>query len=321
MKNFGLLVGLLAVMMLTIRIGVLNTNRLVSDLVSNKERKSMSEVAALSDDLRSNAKRDLYKNQMGYQLSDSDLFLPNPLEKTDIQAKVLGTYDLTFEEPLFLVTDRGNACLTLPLPNTQWAYNPNMVGWDGTKLTLPQESTDEYYLYILNIWEGNTERLDNLYSLDYYTKIPEGKEYTPNLEGGVGILLQVKDRTVASYFILNQKLESYQSILAYDLTGKEVFRLSKNALSRYLPIPASTEMDMVTGHYIKLNFDWMDKVELDLNGHTLTRIDSPIWNGEVSYNQEDLEIKLSGEQDSYVELEIYGTDTFRIKVNYNVYMK
>lgn len=319
MPRTGVVLGMIAVMMLVVRIGIVNSNRLISDLNTHQERQQISKDYEPIREVRDRARLDMYRDLEGYTASDGLYHIHNNKERVETETEIDHVFVDT-EDTLYIQTSDGRAKLTNPLPDIQWKYDESIVDWDGSTLKL-LDGNSEYLMYILTIYEDNTERLENIYNLDYYTKIPEGSSYSPDLEGGVGILVKTKNNAVTSYVILNSEIEEFEGLVAYNLEGKRVLQIAKNSLSRYLQIPYTIMFDLITGHYVEVNLDYINRFEFEAQDHILVSVETPIWEGELDHDEYQLEVDLSGEKDNNLVFEIYGTDIYSIKVFHEMLLK
>ena len=229
----------------------------------------------------------------------------------------------TVYEPLLFNTDLGLNFIG-QLPYSDWRYEPNMVEWDGTKITFPTHEEGgniTYKIYSIDYVPGNTERLEAVYNLDYYTELPiDINEYEPGLNGNVGILIKMKNSAVVSYTILNTDIENYSFLEVYNLSGKEIMRVEKGLLSKMLLIPGTTQMEMTEGHYISFNLENMQSLEIETPGHYYTRIVAGPLVEEVDYVQDKTEVLLDGGINS-IRLEVYGTENIKLKLLYTMKIK
>lgn len=304
-----MLAGFVLVLTLTIRISVITTNRLISDVDHYETRKEYSKKAEQQNEVRVKAKQDLYRKDEGYWDSEEKIHIESNKEEVDAISKIIGKGVMQFSEPLFLSTNKGQMALTQPLPSIKWRYNKKLGNWNGSTLTLPEEEGVEYKTFYLT-----PDLLDSLYKIDYYEPIAPGTDVPFNLNEMVGILIKLKNSSVVEYNILNSEVKEWQTLTAQDLNGDIVFRYQENALTEYLPIPGTTELAETKGHIIQFKWKDMEEIDIKSTGHSLIRVSIGSYKQELDYNQSSQTIHLKdlGE----VELQVFGTDLFDLELSY-----
>ena len=318
----GTILGIfIFIMIVTTRIGVMSSNKLYGDLSTFDTQKEYYESYKKIDQVKTLAKNDLYKNPEGYVSTDETVYIQNPMEKVICQLR-FEDFLLEFDEPLFVVTDTG-AYLTKPFPNFQWKFDDSIIkNWDGKFLELKEEGGVKYYINMFSVEEHDVEALSSIYDLSHYDEIVDLPMSEIELADKVGILIKTQNNAVVSYAILQtESKNNYTNLIAYDFQGNKVLEIYRDSVSRYMLLPGGEIESEVTGHKIRLAFDYMEAVSVQMNEPYFTLVDSSVWQGEMNHNEDSLNLNFDGSRNNYLELEIYGTDNISLTLGYQKFIK
>ena len=326
MKKLGLLLGFLMVTMYLIRINIITSNRLLSDVVGYDTRLVYSDDSKKVNEALSAAKVDLYRDYNGYTNKEGNISIPNTLTKVETKMIFQSFNFPIINEPLFVRTDKGSI-LTGPFNNFEWNYDENMVEWDGTNHTYTGGTEGIEFrlfkLFITDDYDVSNEILTNIYNLTYYDRFGTVDEFNTTplyLDGQVGILAKLKNNAVVGYTILNSNIEDWEYLSIFNLNCNRLVTVNKGNLQKMFKVGDTEDYEQVTGHLIELNFETAQKLSLEVMGHreiiVRTIFGEEIYNSEITNLNYDL-----GPGAGSIELEIYGTDLFQLDVDYQKTVK
>jgi hypothetical protein len=303
---------------MSIGLNVVNSNRLVSDVNSYERRGECFEQTQSINDVKSDMQSDLYREDY-YESNDGLTVIRNNLEEYDTSLTITSFGSPVTNETLFILTDIGSK-LSGKLDNCPWNYKSDLVEWDG-ELINSVGTTNTLMLYQLSVTKNDDYGLESIYNLDYYTTLPsEISGYDPQLGKRVGILVEMQNNAVVGYYILNSNIENYTQLTAFNFKAEEVISIYKNSLNKQVPITGTTLTQESTGHSIKFKFDNMSEISGQVVGHNYMVINNVLTELDIPAEQSTFDAKI-GMGINEVDIEIYGTDAFLLKLNYQKLVK